>query len=99
MVSGVLRKSSACRPQHIYGGRKHASAKPIHRRPLAHRLQAMSGGAPVHYLDPRYDGLPIQVRLDLEQQHELLQELLDGIDALRKRGGWHRVCGVRAAFY
>ncbi|MNL52917.1 hypothetical protein D3C87_1761280 [compost metagenome] len=59
----------------------------------------MGARALVRYLDPRGDGLSIQVRFDFQQEHELLQEMLDGINALRERGGGRRFRDVRAVFH
>lgn len=59
----------------------------------------MGAGAPVRYFDPRGNGLAIQVWLDLKQKHELLQELLDGINPLCERGGGLRFRDVRAVFH
>lgn len=39
------------------------------------------------HFDPRGDAVPVEVGLDLKQNHELLQELFDCIDSLGEGGG------------
>lgn len=80
-------KPTVCGPKHVNGGRQHALAQLLERGSLPQRLQAMPARTGRRHFDPRRDGVAVEVGLDLEQHHELLQELLDGIDSLGEGGG------------
>lgn len=52
---------------------------------LTRRLRPLGACACGRNLYPSRDVLPGQLWFDLQQLHEVLQELLDGVDALRQR--------------
>lgn len=81
------RKPPAGRSHYLDGRRQHAATQLLERRPFPPRLHAMRARAGCRHFDPRGDGVSVEVGLDLEQNHELLQELFDGIDSLGEGGG------------
>ena len=85
-------------PYHVNGRCEHALAQLRQSCALTQRLQPLGACACRRYLYPRRNALAVQVWFDFQQLHELLQELLDGVDALRQRRSRTRFREALAVF-
>lgn len=92
-VAGCAR-SSGERLCHVHGGHQYPRAQQLHRSLLPRRLESVGARAGAHDFQPCRDVRAAQIRFHLKQDHKLLKELFDCINALAEGGSAWRFCCV-----